>query len=72
MKISKVILLAAIMACSLSVKAQNAETTQEVTNQQLLNEINVLKAQNEDRALQDKNNAIWKRTKSFNLGMVFS
>lgn len=38
MKISKVILLAAIMACSLSVKAQNAETTQEVTNQQLLNE----------------------------------
>lgn len=35
-------------------------------------ELNELKAQNEERALQDKYQKIWKRTKTFTLGMAFS
>ncbi len=60
-----------LMMCAPVVKVQ-AQNEESMTTEEMRNEINALKQQNADRELQEKNKSIWKRTKSFNIGLAFN
>lgn len=65
-----------LIACAAFVAAPvtyaQTEKTEEMSYEEMSQEIKALKAQNAERELQDKNNSIWRRTKTFAVGMAFS